>query len=113
MRASFIHVQLSRCQEFCQASHCSVSAVPVKHSVSISLVKHYCQATAERGREGGREGGRGREERGREGWDREDVVPFILSSFNKHGPLIKRVHEEISAGETKGTRERERREGED
>lgn len=44
MGTSFIHVQLSRCQEFCQASHCSVNLVPVKRSVSISLVKHYCQA---------------------------------------------------------------------
>lgn len=60
MGASFIHVQLSRCQEFCQASHRSVNLVPVKRSVSISLVKHYCLATGgterERGRDGKREG---------------------------------------------------------
>lgn len=58
-RSSFIHVQLSRCQEFCQASHCSVNLVPVKRSVSVSLVKHYCQATGGRG-ERGKEGERGR-----------------------------------------------------
>lgn len=58
---------------------CSANLVPVKHSVSISLVKHYSQATGSR-----REGGMGK----KGGNDREEEVPqlpFNLSSFNKHG----------------------------
>lgn len=52
MGASFIHVQWLRCQEFCHASRCSVNLVPLKHSVSISFVKHYSQATGVRREEG-------------------------------------------------------------
>lgn len=54
---------------------CSVNLVPVKHSVSVSLLKHYSQAT-ERGR-GGKNGGNGREEEAPQ-------LPVILSSFNRH-----------------------------
>lgn len=52
--ASFIHVQRARCQDIFHVSHHSVKLVSVKYSVSISLVKHYSQATsgAERGRDG-------------------------------------------------------------
>lgn len=45
---SFIHVQLTRCQEFCQSSHFSVNLVPVKCPVTVSLVKHYFRTTRER-----------------------------------------------------------------
>lgn len=95
MAASFIHVLLSRCQEFCQASHCSVNLVPVKHSVSISLVKHYCQATGGTEREG-----KGWKRGGEDGEEELLLLPFILSSLNKHGLLPKGVQEESRAIKT-------------
>lgn len=94
--ASFIHVQLSRCQEFCQASHCSVNVVPAKRSVSISLVKHCCQATGGTERARQRKGWRGGGKGGRRS---ASLHPFIIKQT---WPLTKkRVHEKSSTGESK------------